>query len=757
MVTMSLLLTLTAASTSGCSGDERQRGSSTTEAASPSPTQAEAEAEAETDAPEAPAETGAAEGDAGADAGDDDDVIEIEGPETDDDRHGIPVSAIDLHPVEVAWTERQRLADPSVELVVVATGVVARARTGVYVLDEAERLVSRPGVTVPDGGLLGRWPDDVWYAEASPIAPDADGRPRSEFQVFQLDRDLRWVAQTYKGQPRWAGDALAVRKGWYAGLLIREGSTLTRLGSRKDPPKVGLRMGKLVLDTIESSSGRLYNLSLRPNGVYVQPACFNQRCVEDQAKKFPFGSDWSFADQIPRQRNSFSIVAAVEVDHVVSTQLLHYETGGFRLETLVSAPTGLWPTVDGGLWLLVQDQLRYRSARGEWFAVPSPPGASKLSAAISADLETLWVLGRIGDEAVLFSTAGVVDAGSEGVGRRALELAIDPVERVQHSSPGLPDLDAVDPALVERDQLGDQRVTPYQQGLARLDPTAERDPGEHPDPGQAEQPPGHRPPHPAADRQILDDDRDVVAAPVVERAGVAVAREHVADARAEVLVPELVDLDGLTVGPRVGVDLRGSGDPGADPQVLGHDHDRGLVDERERGGPVELERAVVLDAHREAQAQLDAGLERAIEIGPRRLAVVDQVGLGLAEHLEAAGALGPEHPDPAGHPKCLVALDEHRVVEADRGEVVLARGHVDLQGAADLVAVAGRHEHPHQDQGPGVARHLEQGARVRRAGVDDPSLGQDSSGPLGTSSRMTMPWASVRPLRLPEPPPASLL
>jgi hypothetical protein len=410
MVTMSLLLTLASASASGCSRDEPERGPSPATSLAEPGTDARPGAHADPSAAgaEIASETASAT-ETGSDP--DDDVIEIEGSGAEEAETSIPVTPITLTPVEVEWTERQRLADPSLELVVVASGVVARARTGAYVLDDdAQQLVLRAGLSVPDHALLGHWPDDVWKVEATPIAPAADGRPRYDYEVFGLDRELHWVAHKYQRQARWSGDALAVRKGWYAGLLVREGSSLTRLGSRKDAPKIGMRMGKLVLDTLETSSGRLYNISLRPNGVYIQPACFKRSCVEAHAKQLPFGSDWSFTDQIPRQRNSFSILAAVQTDGVVSQQLLHYETGGFRLETLVQAPTGLWPTAEGGLWLLVQDQLRYRSPRGEWFAVPSPPDASKLSAAMSADLKTLWVVARVGDEAVVFTTTGVDDA-----------------------------------------------------------------------------------------------------------------------------------------------------------------------------------------------------------------------------------------------------------------------------------------------------------------------------------------------------------
>ncbi len=369
------------------------------------------EPQAQTDSGKAPAAEPASEtetdsGEVGEDEAIEieDDVIEIDGPEAKRGRNTVPVKSISLTPKTVEWRERERLADANLELVTVATGVVARSPAGVYTLDDDEHLVVRPGLTLPEQPLLGHWPSDVWYVEAAPIAPDADGQPRFNYQLFQLDHELQWSPKKYGRRLRWSGPALAIRKGWLGGVLVREGSSLTRIGNRKDAPKVGIRMGKVVLDVVESSSGRLYNISLRPNGIYVQQACFTQTCVEDHAKKLPFGSEWSFATQIPRQRHSLSMLTSVEVDGAVSPQLLHYETGGWSLETLVHEPTGMWPTADGGLWLLVRDELRYRTPQGEWFAIAAPKGAGKLSVAIDTDLTTLWVATRIANQAVLFTT-----------------------------------------------------------------------------------------------------------------------------------------------------------------------------------------------------------------------------------------------------------------------------------------------------------------------------------------------------------------
>lgn len=346
-------------------------------------------------------------GESGDDSSVDDEmVIEIEGPQAKRDGKLVPIEPFTPTPTMVTWREVQRLPEPQLELVPVASGVVARASSGVYELGKDGQLALQPALTLPSAPLLGHWPGDVWYAEATPVEPDADGRPTFDYRVYRFDREGGWIALETRRKQTWRGQAL--RKGWHAGVLLRDGGALTRLGHRKDPPKIGMRMGKIVLDTIETASGRLYNISQRPNGVYVQETCFSQSCVDEHARKLPSGNEWTFATQIPRQRNSLSVVATVKLDGAVSHQLLHFETGGWSLEPLLREPTGLWPADDGGLWMLIGNELRHRTAKGVWYAIGLPDGASKISAAMRSDLRELWIAAKIGDETVLFATDAIV-------------------------------------------------------------------------------------------------------------------------------------------------------------------------------------------------------------------------------------------------------------------------------------------------------------------------------------------------------------
>jgi hypothetical protein len=146
-----------------------------------------------------------------------------------------------------------------------------------------------------------------------------------------------------------------------------------------------------------------------------QLGCFNRSCVDEHAKKLPFGDEWTFATQVPRQRNSVSVLAAVRYQGTVAHQVLHYETGGWSLESLVHAPSGLWPAPNGGLWLLVRAELWYRTPQGQWYAMALPKGVGKISAALRFDADELWVATRVGGKTVVFATgASVVDLPAAG-------------------------------------------------------------------------------------------------------------------------------------------------------------------------------------------------------------------------------------------------------------------------------------------------------------------------------------------------------
>jgi hypothetical protein len=335
-------------------------------------------------------------------------VIEVATSDPALEPTAVPIVPVSPKPTTVPWREVATFTEP-LELVYVSTGVVARSSAGNYDLDPNGQLVLRPGLSLPEGPLVGHFPDDVWSIESELASPTEDGQIRFEYHVLRFDPEtLQWLPQPYHGKERWVGEPFAVRKGWQAGVLVRENGRLTRLGSIKSAPDIGVRMGKLLLETIESTSGELYTISQRPTGVHVQGDCADMECVKENAKKLPFGTAWSFSIQVPRQRKSLTIAARVDIADTPTHYLLHFEVGGWKLESLERPPSGLWANVEGGLWMEIDDALWYRSTGGDWFEVALPEGATQLSAALLEHASELWISTTVGGKARIYATAATV-------------------------------------------------------------------------------------------------------------------------------------------------------------------------------------------------------------------------------------------------------------------------------------------------------------------------------------------------------------
>ena len=333
-----------------------------------------------------------------------DEVIEIATSDPALEPIAIPISPVSPKPASVQWREVAKLPAP-LEFIYLATGVLGRSSEGLYDLDTENHLTLRPALSLPEGEIVGHFPDDAWSIESEPAPATDEGLARFEYVVQRFDSEtLQWLPQPYRGKERWVGEPQAVRKGWQAGLLIRDGHRLVRLGSTKPAPDIGVRMGKLLLDTFESNSGELYTISQRPTGVHVQGDCADMECVRENAKKLPFGTAWSFAIQVPRQRKSLTIASQVDIDGTPAYYLLHFGAGGWKLESLERPPKGLWATVEGGLWAQVDDALWYRSTSNDWFVATLPSGATQLSAAMLEDQSELWISVFVDGESRVYAT-----------------------------------------------------------------------------------------------------------------------------------------------------------------------------------------------------------------------------------------------------------------------------------------------------------------------------------------------------------------
>ena len=335
--------------------------------------------------------------------------IEVDAPETKTAANSVETASVEPSPASVQWREVGRF-DAPLSFVYFASGALARSELGVYALDEEGGLSLRPQLELPDQPLLGRWPDDAWYVTRTKLEGQAkpkSGEPERSFehQLMHLDGAGQWAPGKHKGKTSWVGAELDFHKGWRGGMLMREGSTLTPVGARGNTMKIGPRMGKVIVEVFEAPSGAVYTVSSRPTGYYVQRKCSNFACVEENAKKLPYGSEWSFGADVPRHRHGLSILAKVEDDGLSIHHLLHAGTQGWKLESLIHPPTGLWSTSEGGLWITLGDQLWFRDAEEAWHDVELPAGADSISAAMVIEGEELWIAASVGSGGVVFATA----------------------------------------------------------------------------------------------------------------------------------------------------------------------------------------------------------------------------------------------------------------------------------------------------------------------------------------------------------------
>ncbi|NVB36870.1 hypothetical protein G6O69_03450 [Pseudenhygromyxa sp. WMMC2535] len=381
-------------SSSACADESKP--SSTRAAAEPRGDQADPLGEAQAQAQDQSEDEGDSDSESEALA----EVLELEVavPEAKVGANVLTSQGVSPAPVTPTWTEIASLDEP-VDLRYVAAGVIGRAGEVYVERDKSGALVQRPDLEIPAGELIGYWPKDAYLVQRE---LSEGGEPR--LRVLAFNGVNKWKALAYEGKLRFVDHGQEFQKGWRAGLLVRDGASLERLGSTRSISRLGPRMGREVLEVIESASGELYHLSRRPTGVHAQQQCGTRSCVEERSKKLPYGTQWRFGLQVPRLRNSLSLVASFEVDDTVAHHLLHYETGGWKLEALVFEPKGLWPARDGGLWVLVGGKLLHRDRQGAWFEVALPEGAGDFSVAVTPKLDELWLAASVGGREVVYST-----------------------------------------------------------------------------------------------------------------------------------------------------------------------------------------------------------------------------------------------------------------------------------------------------------------------------------------------------------------
>ena len=322
----------------------------------------------------------------------------------------LPVAPIQT---AVAWREVARPAEP-LAFEPLTRGVLGKSASGYHDVDDSGALVQRPEIEAPAAPVIGVWPDNAWYVDVRTRTVKGDRTEMEslrELRLMRLRGKKRWVPQMYNDTQRFQDDGHGIQIGGTGGLLVEWQGSVTRLADNAVDPVMGLDIGGELAGLFETKSGKVYTVRRRDGELVVQRDCADLECVQREATPLPSGQLWRFTSPVTRQQHSISTIAEVRVGEEASqSHLLHYEAGGWKLESMTGTPEGLWPTKDGGLWTMVGAQLLHRDPNGDWREVVLPEGATAMSAAMRGDFSELWIAAAVGDATVVYATAANAQA-----------------------------------------------------------------------------------------------------------------------------------------------------------------------------------------------------------------------------------------------------------------------------------------------------------------------------------------------------------
>ena len=310
------------------------------------------------------------------------------------------------------WTA---LADPpeSAPLVALDSGVLGKAESAWYQLDEADAFTAVELSRDPSSPIVGMWPDDAWFVQERWRKYDGGEEEYLELRLMRLRGGKRWVPQVYGGSgEQWfhpgTEDELTPRMSRRSGMLVYGLlDDITRVRGKHDDPVVGPHRGEAI-DFIETGRGRVYVLSIDDGTYYAQSECEDEACVAEKASKFPL-SGWKFGREVPRGKWSVSVLATAGEREFV----LHHrgKSGGWVLDELPAGekPSFTWSSQEGSLWTQTGETLRLRDTEAKWFDVDLPEGLTGLSVAVTKDRRRVVIGGMVGGKPKLFTTEGNVE------------------------------------------------------------------------------------------------------------------------------------------------------------------------------------------------------------------------------------------------------------------------------------------------------------------------------------------------------------
>ncbi|HVH98014.1 MAG TPA: hypothetical protein VM869_04870, partial [Enhygromyxa sp.] len=240
----------------------------------------------------------------------------------------VPITAVAPVAATASWREVATV-DGSLQFANLTGGVVGKSDAGYWDMSDTGQLVMRPEIEAPGAEMFGIWPSDVWFIESrtKEFEDDRSGETITELRLMRLRSNHRWVPQDYDGEQRFVDEGHQIRKGWKGGLLVSTGLAIhTRVAGGADDIQLTVDNGR-IFDFFETRSGRIYVITEKDAALWAQQDCGAEGCeTPPAAVKLPYGTDWEFAMQIPRQRGEAVALAIATVEGLGKHHILHYET-----------------------------------------------------------------------------------------------------------------------------------------------------------------------------------------------------------------------------------------------------------------------------------------------------------------------------------------------------------------------------------------------------------------------------------------------
>ena len=366
-------------------------------------------------------------------------------------------------PLTPAWTEAHTDAGHKLTLETgLSGGVLLRVDGAPHSLQEDGTFVPVPAADAESPSALqhaprieGFWPKNAWRVSERELDDKALRKHDLPQEWGEMGLPPTWFRfHTFRGNNRWVGQTVGMHAGpddytveepggvtepdhdeyvvWAAsprrGLIVAKGAPpnddektpllhFERVGGGDAPESMEYQDGR-PLGMYETKGGQVFLFLADFGHVVVQRSCAPSKdpaeCAAQSRVALPaaeFGGSYELVAAAHRHRKSASFGLRAKHKESKETRefLLHYETGGFKLEVPPDAAPiqQILSADDGGLWIVLGNHLWHRDDAAQWSRVTLPPALADAAeiqiAKDQSDPRRLWISG--GTQVVLTTPA----------------------------------------------------------------------------------------------------------------------------------------------------------------------------------------------------------------------------------------------------------------------------------------------------------------------------------------------------------------